>query len=159
MLVYLAGPITGLSYAGCTDWREEAITHLGKFGIQGLSPLRGKEYLQNEKSISDNYDEGLDGQSKLIATMSGQRGIYARDKFDCERADLVLVNMLGAQRVSIGTVMEIAWASGVGTPIVLVMEEQGNIHEHSMLREACAFRVDNLKDALHVTTAILAPRK
>ena len=154
MLVYLAGPITGLTYEGCTDWRQESIKYLGQFGIQGLSPLRGKEYLKNEVSISDNYDNH---EKKLYATMSGQRGIYARDKFDCERADLVLVNMLGAKRVSIGTVMEIAWASGVSTPVVLIMEAEGNIHEHSMLREACAFRVETLKDALHVVTAILAP--
>lgn len=151
---YLAGAITGLSYNGCTDWRQEAIAYLEKYGVQGLSPLRGKEYLKDETSISDNYDNH---EKKLYATMSGQRGIYARDKFDCERADLVLVNLLGAQRVSIGTVMEIAWAAGAKKPIVLVMEAEGNIHEHSMLREACAFRVETLAEALHVTTAILAP--
>lgn len=154
MLVYLAGPITGLSYDDCTDWRQTAIDHLKQFGIQGLSPLRGKEYLKHETSVSDNYDHS---ESALIAAMSGQRGIYFRDKFDCHRADIVLVNMLGAKRVSIGTVMEIAWAAGNNIPIVLIMENMGNVHEHSMLREACAFRVDNLNDALHVVTAILAP--
>lgn len=154
MLVYLAGPITGLSYGATTDWRQTCIDHLKFFGIQGLSPMRGKEYLSVSKSIDDNYN---DGETALVAVMSGQRGIYARDKFDCERADVVLVNMLGAQRVSIGTVMEIAWAAASNTPVVLVMEKEGNIHEHSMLREACAFRVENLDDALNVTTAILAP--
>lgn len=156
MLVYLAGPITGLSYEGCTDWRQKAIEHLGAFGIQGLSPLRGKEYLKHETDISDNYDHS---ETALIAAMSGQRGIYARDKFDCHRADIVLVNMLGAKRVSIGTVMEIAWAASNNIPVVLIMEAEGNIHEHSMLREACAFRVDNLDDGLHITVAILAPGK
>lgn len=154
MRVYLAGPITGLSYDGCTDWREHAIQHLDQFNIQGLSPLRGKTYLKNEKSISDNYNES---ENALIVAMSGQRGIYERDRFDCHRADLVLVNLLGAKRVSIGTVMEIAWAAQNNTPIVLVMEKEGNIHEHSMLREAVAFRVDNLEDALHIAVTILAP--
>lgn len=156
MLVYLAGPITGLSYQGCTDWRQKSIEHLGSFGIQGLSPLRGKEYLKHDTNISDNYDHS---ESTLIAAMSGQRGIYYRDKFDCERADIVLVNLLGAARVSIGTVMEIAWAAANNTPVVLVMETEGNVHEHSMLREASAFRVDNLDDALHIVTAILAPAR
>jgi nucleoside 2-deoxyribosyltransferase len=161
MKVYLAGPITGLSYSGCTDWREYAIAALDKNGIQGLSPLRGKEYLKDETSISDNYNDGVrsnESLGRLASVMSSQRGIYYRDKFDCERADFVIVNMLGAERVSIGTVMEIAWAAAAKTPIVLIMEKDGNIHEHSMLREACAFRVDNLDDALHVTTAVLAPR-
>lgn len=152
--VYLCGPITGLSYNGCTDWRQEAIEHLSQFGIQGLSPLRGKEYLKHETEISDSYDHS---ETSLIAAMSGQRGIYARDKFDCERADALIVNMLGAKKVSIGSVMEIAWAAAAKHPIILVMETEGNIHEHSMLKEACAFRVDNLDDALHIAVAMLAP--
>lgn len=147
MLVYLAGPITGLSYDNCVDWRNQAIEHFKDFGIKGISPLRGKSYLQNETSVADHYDENI---HPIAAAMSSQRGIYARDKFDCLRADIVLVNMLGAKRVSIGTVMEIAWAAQNNTPIVLVMEDQGNPHEHSMLREACAFRVNNLEDALHI---------
>jgi nucleoside 2-deoxyribosyltransferase len=156
MLVYLAGPITGLSYDDCVDWRQKAVDYLREFDIIGLSPLRGKEYLKHETNVSDNYDHS---ESALIAAMSGQRGIYYRDKFDCHRAGIVLVNMLGAKRVSIGTVMEIAWAAGNNIPVVLIMENEGNVHEHSMLREACAFRVDNLDDALHITVAILAPGK
>lgn len=162
MLVYLAGPITGLSYEGCTDWRQQAMDHLSQFGIQGLSPLRSKDYLLNETSISDNYNNGIRDNEKLsslASIMSSQRGIYARDRFDCFRADAVLVNMLGAKKVSIGTVMEIAWAAGKNTPVVLIMEKEGNIHEHSMLREACPFRVETLEDALFVVTALLAPSK
>lgn len=160
MKVYLAGPITGLSYEGCTDWRQQAMDHLKDFGIQGLSPLRSKDYLLNETSISDNYNDGVRDNEKLSAlasVMSSQRGIYARDRFDCFRADAVLVNMIGAKKVSIGTVMEIAWAAGNNTPVVLIMEKEGNVHEHSMLREACPFRVETLEDALFVVTALLAP--
>lgn len=148
-LVYLAGPITGLSYDGCTDWREKAINNLGDAGIDGLSPMRGKEYLKKYKTIGDSYENGVE------AVLSGQRGIFARDRNDCTRADLVLVNMLGAKKVSIGTVMEIAWANAHNTPIVLVMEDQGNIHEHAMLREACPFRVTSLNDALDLVKIIL----
>lgn len=161
MRVYLGGPITGLSYVGCTDWREDAIEALSKHNIQGLSPLRGKDYLANEKSISDNYNDGVrsnESLGRLASVMSSQRGIYARDFFDCHRADALIVNLLGAERVSIGTVMEIAWAASNQTPIILIMEKEGNIHEHSMLREACAFRVETLEDALHVCVATLAPK-
>src|SRR5271157_1829498 len=101
-LVYLAGPITGLTYQGCTDWRQKAMDYLAEYGIQGLSPLRAKDYLLNETSIADTYDDTI---------LSSQRGIFARDKFDCERSDVIFVNLLGAQRVSIGTVMEIGWAT------------------------------------------------
>lgn len=150
--VYLAGPITGLTYDGCVDWRQNAIEELAKHNIQGLSPMRAKEFLKNKATIEDTPD--LEDQ-----VLSSQRGIYGRDKFDCHRADLLIVNMLGAKKVSIGTVMEIAWAAAINTPIVLVMEEEGNIHQHMMLAEACPFRVTTLHDALRVTVAILAPQQ
>lgn len=145
-LVYLAGPITGLSFGSATDWREAARTYFDAHNINALSPLRGKSYLQQETNIKDSYED---------LPLSSQRGIYARDKFDCERADVVLVNLLGAQRVSIGTVMEIAWASGKNKPIVLVMEDAANLHDHAMVREAAAFRVNNFDDAFFIVNVLL----
>src|SRR5688572_5234242 len=124
--VYLAGPITGLSYGGCVEWRDYAIEELKKFNIKGLSPMRNKEYLKNEQNISHSYESSV---------MSCSRGIFTRDRFDCLTCDLILVNLLGATKVSIGTVMEIAWADSRKTPIILVIEKENNIHEHAMIRE------------------------
>jgi hypothetical protein len=62
--------------------------------------------------------------------------------------------MLGAETVSIGTVMEISWAWSFRNPIVLVMEKEGNIHEHAMIREACPFRVETLEEAIEVLAAL-----
>lgn len=147
--VYLAGPITGLSYNGCVDWRESVKAKFEDMGITGLSPMRHKDYLLNETTIADTHAD--------LSVMSSQRGIFARDEWDVRRCDIVLVNMLGAERVSIGTVMEIAWAWAYKVPVVLVMESQGNIHEHSMLREACPFRVDTLDEAVDIIGAMLTP--
>jgi hypothetical protein len=43
--VYLAGPITGLTYEGATEWRNVAAEKLDSDKIETLSPLRGKNYL------------------------------------------------------------------------------------------------------------------
>lgn len=40
-LLYLAGPITGLTYAECTDWRDWVRAQLPP-DIVGLSPMRGR---------------------------------------------------------------------------------------------------------------------
>lgn len=141
--VYLAGPITGLSYNGCTDWRTDTIARLNDINIVGLSPMRSKHYLADRTTIADCYD----------TVLSNQRGIFARDSWDCRRCDAVLVNLLGSERVSIGTVMEIAWASEHRKPIVLVMES-GNIHDHAMLREACPFIVSTLDDGIEIIAAL-----
>ena len=152
-LVYLAGPITGLTYGGATDWREYAKDRLWKVSggrIEGMSPMRHKENLQKEKRVLDCYESIL---------LSSQRGITARDKYDCIRSDALLVNMNGAEKVSIGTVLEIGWGSVGGyKPIVLVMDEQNhNVHDHAMIRETCPLRVNTLDEGIMTLYKVLIP--
>jgi hypothetical protein len=143
--VYLVGPITGLSYQGATDWREYAKNFLSNHGIAGLNPLRGKDYLKGEKDIADKYD---------LHVMSTSRGIMTRDYFDCMNAGVILANFIGAEKVSIGSAMEIAWGYNNHTPVIVCMED-GNPHDHSMIREATGYRVTSLEEGLHIATAIL----
>ena len=145
--VYLVGPITGLSFEGCTDWREFIKEQLAP-DIECYSPLRSKQYLLQETFVQDSYDDYV---------LSTQRGIYTRDMYDCRNRDLLLVNFLGAQKVSIGSVMEIAWGTAFNKPVVLVIEKKSNIHDHAMIREACPMRVETLEDAMFVTRALLLP--
>ena len=142
--LYLAGPITGCSYAGCTDWRKGFAAALDGYNIECLDPMRGKAYLAAEECIGNDY----------AMVLSCSRGIITRDRFDCTRCNLLVVNFLGAEKVSIGTVMEIAWADLYRIPIIIVMED-GNIHEHAMLSEACGFRVTTVNEALLIAKAIL----
>lgn len=149
-LIYLAGPISGLTYDGAVDWRntvKETLDDASKGQIQCLSPMRHKDYLLNESKIKDDYEQIL----------SSQRGITARDRFDATRCDLLFVNFLGAKKVSIGTVLEIAWADSQRIPIILVMEDENNPHEHSMVRELCPFRVNNLEEGIEIAYKILMP--
>lgn len=144
-LVYLAGPITGLTYEGASDWREWVAARFPAY-IVAVSPLRGKDYLPRGTALADHYEPAL----------STTKGITTRDRFDVMRADLILVNFLGATRVSIGTVMEIAWADMLRKPIVVAMEP-GNIHEHGMLKESSGFIVPSLEEAIEVIKAVLDP--
>jgi len=150
--VYLAGPITGLDYKGCTDWRQHAKTDLEAAGIKGLSPMRGKEYLaQINGPLSGTGEE-----YRHLGVLSLPRGIMTRDRFDATRCDVLLVNLLGAKDKSTGTIMEIAWADLCRTPIVCAIEKSGNPHEHMMIHEALGYRVPSLDEALHIVKAILA---
>ena len=155
---YLAGAITGESFAGATDWREYVKTNLNP-GIAGLSPLRAKDYLAQEKEIGDSYED-------FDMPLSSSRAIMTRDFFDCQNCDIVLANLLGTKKVSIGTVMEIAWAYAFNKPLILVIEpavsestgftaSEGNIHEHAMIREATGFRVDTIDKAIFIANAVL----
>jgi nucleoside 2-deoxyribosyltransferase len=161
--VYLAGPITGCTWGESEDWRDEIVRlafHSGRFtNVEFFSPLRGKEYLKDEAEIKDSYSQHQ---------MSTAKSIMLRDHHDVKTSDAVIVNLMGAKRVSIGTVMEVAWAYERRTPVIAIMEppvsqetgfeaSQGNIHEHSMLNEAIWWRVQNLQDALKCLRLLFNP--
>jgi nucleoside 2-deoxyribosyltransferase len=122
---------------------------LGAFGIDAFSPLRGKEYLAKAGPLEDQYHD--------LHALSSSKGIVERDHNDCMTRDMVLVNLLpGNDRVSIGTVMEIAWAYAYRKPSVVVLNP-GNIHTHAMLTECAGYVVETLDEAIFICKRILLP--
>ncbi len=110
--VYLAGPISGLSYEGATDWRDEARAALLLSGIDCFSPMRHKKSLAGERAIMHDYPQHV---------LSNQRAIMTRDRHDTFSADCVLMNLTGVPDVTVGTMMELAWADARRTPVVCVL--------------------------------------
>lgn len=152
--VYLAGPITGLTYDEGQDWRDVAKEALQRDCIDAYSPLRAKNYL---RAIGVLDSAGTPDSAYLgLNPMSEPKGIMTRDRFDCMKRDMVLANFLGAKQVSIGTCIELGWADAARVPIVAVMEED-NIHRHAMVNEAAGFIVPTLEGALEVIRAVLLP--
>jgi len=148
-LVYLAGPIDGLGYEECTNWREDTIGKLSKDGITGLSPMRTKEFLKGHPKLVDGGYEHV---------LTSDSGITTRDMWDVRRSDAVLFNLLDSKKVSIGTMIEYGWASAFNKPIVTVMEdresERMNVHEHLMIRRLSGYRVETLEEGLDVVRAL-----
>jgi nucleoside 2-deoxyribosyltransferase len=152
--VYLAGPITGLTYDEGNDWRVAVQAELQAVGIIGWSPLRAKHFLR-EIGVLDaagTPDSAYIGLNPL----SEPKGIMTRDRFDTTRSDMVLMNLVGATRVSIGTMIEAGWADAARVPLVVAMEED-NVHRHAMLNEAAGFIVPTLEEAVAVVKAVLIP--
>lgn len=150
--VYLAGPITGCSFGECTDWRDYVRRELAAVGIDGLSPMRAKEYLAALTSISGHGKEYAH-----MGVLSTPRAVMTRDRFDTQRCDVVFMNLLGAKAVSIGTMIELGWADSVRTPIVCAIEPSGNPHEHMMVNEGIGFRVASVEEGLYILKSILLP--
>lgn len=144
--IYLAGPITGITFGEATDWREDAKRFLDSPTVRTFSPLRGKDYLKDKGELhSGTYD----------GTLTSQKGIMGRDYFDCTSSTVVIFNFLGAKKASIGTAMELAWCYQKQIPTVVIMEKEGNIHDHVMVREAITYRVETLGEAVAVTKMLL----
>jgi len=141
MKIYLAGPMTGLSRREANDWRLLVSDRLRFCTI--LSPMRAKEFLNEE-------DSGELNQHPLTAP----KGIVSRDFFDVGQADILIVNLLGAKRVSIGTMFEMAWAFQNKTPMVLIIESE-NIHRHPFPLEVANFTVATVEDAIDLVLRIV----
>jgi nucleoside 2-deoxyribosyltransferase len=146
--LYLAGPIAGLDYEGCTDWRK-VVTHSLFQKMECYSPMRGKSFLMG-KGV-------LHGGDYPDHVLSSKKGIMGRDFNDVKRADALLVNLLNPPAVSIGTVMEIGWAYCMQKPVVMIMEKNGNIHDHLMVNECCTYRTDDLEEAIALCELLLLP--
>jgi nucleoside 2-deoxyribosyltransferase len=146
MKIYLAGPIAHLTYDEAQGWRNEAIAYLAEFGIKGISPLRGKEFLREVGKIGiDTFNEAL----------ASDEGIVTRDRYDVRTSDLMLVNLLGAKQVSSGTPAEYGWADAFGTPVITVIEREGSPYDHPFIRGLSGYRVETLEEGLDLCRVIL----
>ena len=144
-LVYLAGPIAGQSYTESVWWREYASSKFPPH-IIGVSPMRGQKFRGAPVLRTDPYARAL----------TSPKGITHRDRMDVMRADLVLMNLTGTTEISLGTVMEAAWADAFRKPLVIAMEES-NPHRHPMLCEVAGFIVPTIDEAIAVAIAVLSP--
>lgn len=157
--VYLSGPISGCIFRQCTSWRNYVTKELEKspYLFKCFSPLRGKEMLHKigvieDKSVQSGNFTGMD---KLKTT---DQFIMTRDFYDTINCDAVFVNLLRTTRVSIGTVMEIAWAFERRKPIILCMELE-NIHDHPMIRASSPYIVPDLDSGIALLGLIFAKGK
>jgi nucleoside 2-deoxyribosyltransferase len=107
--------------------------------------MRGKDYLLNAGVLHSGTYDGV---------LTTGKAIMRRDFFDCTRSTAVLVNLLGAERISMGTVMEMGWCYQAQIPTVVVMEKN-NIHRHVMVDEACTYVVESLEEAIQTMKVLL----
>ena len=136
--IYLAGPITGQTGEGVVSRYEEKIAILSDFGYVVYHPMLGKMSLRTEAEFkSGGYDHPI----------ANDHAIFERDHWMVSLVDVVLADLsTSGGRISIGTMMELAWASHLGKHVVLVMPH-GNIHDHAFVRQAATIRFGDLEEA------------
>lgn len=143
-IVYLAGPIKGLTYDQATFWRTYARKDLAACGIDTIDPV--------EMSLATQV--GPLGCS-ADGVMSSQKAIVTKDRHHVGRANAMLAYLHGSTRVSIGTMVEFGWADARRIPIVTVMEP-GNPHDHSFVREMSGWIVEDLEVGLGIINALFS---
>jgi nucleoside 2-deoxyribosyltransferase len=145
--VYLCGQITGLSYeAARYGWREQVCKAVSGTNICAISPMRAKDSLSQVNELSCWGDPA--------SVLSCPKGLTTRDRYDVERSDIIFANLLGMDRVSVGSMIEFGWADAMRIPILCVMEED-NPHQHAMVLDVVGWQCHTLEEGIAVMKAVL----
>lgn len=152
--VYLSGPITGLDYTNARyGWRQDFADSLDE-PIEVLSPMRHEGHLAEMKTpMTREALKAFEKEKNHI--FSHPRMIVSKDMLDIEQSDLVVVNLLGASKVSQGTVWEMGYAKGKGKQIVVITDKD-NVHTSPFITESANVIVDNVDDAVMIVNSLLS---
>lgn len=139
MKIYLAGPISGKGYDEVVTQYKEKTKYLKEWGYDVLCPMTGKSYLRNEVEFrSAGYDQ---------FPVSSNHAIFERDKWMVSNCDIVLADLSNSgERVSIGTMMELAWASMLGKHTIIILPKE-NIHRHAFVLESGDIIFETIEEA------------
>lgn len=155
--VYLCGPISGLTKGDAIAWREEAEKRLlNVYDVDGswvrerdtlvhvLSPMRFKTKLPAGRLPPEGF--------KDLGPLYTNRGIFGRDRNDVRTSDVVLAYFAGAERVSIGSMIELGWADAWNIPVVAVVDKY---HDHVFVKQIATALCKDLDEAVESVLSIL----
>lgn len=146
MLVYIAGPLTGMNGKESLDHFNHIAGLVRGVGHEVVHPLMGKNYLMNERVLKAGGYE---------YPPSTDRAIFGRDKWCCFKADLILADLSRASRVSIGTTFEIAWgASQNDTMVWTVGMTDGHCMDHAFVHEATDIKFNTIEEAIALLSSM-----
>ena len=139
MKIYLAHPISGLSYSEVVGYYRSLSNFLScGQGWEVFCPMTAKGHLRNEIEFKVyGYDDN---------PTSTNRAIVARDHWMVSQADVVHVDLQGSGQVSIGCISELAWAFHMRKHVVLVMGKD-NVHRHAFTLEMADIIFPTLSDS------------
>lgn len=127
LTIYCARPMSGRTRDEIIVYYKRVGARLSDAGFKVFTPVYGKGYLRNLVSTA-----ALDRRAPVVT----DRALKQRDQWMVRNSDVIFVNLIGATQVSIGSVMELAWADVFGVHSVLVLDKS-DIHRHPIVLE-CA---------------------
>ena len=159
-LVYLSGPIEGMTFGDATGWREAAKARLALHGIEVLDPMRGVSTPDDDEHVERWFVDPAkrDGVSETARCR--------HDVLQC--ADAMIANFSPGEpgRPFVGSLIEIGWADTVKVPIVLITggsaapasKDIAQIVKRIILQHTVRAIVGNLNDAIAVVVPLLQDR-
>lgn len=148
--VYLSGPIQGLTYKDARyGWRKE-FTDMLDPEIVVLSPMR------HEGHLAELNDQPIEIGRLPKNMFSRPKMIVAKDYLDIDESTIVVINLLGATKISQGTIAEVGYATAKGKTIIVIREPEGNIHNTPFISEAASAVVGSCWEAAQLVNSLLS---
>lgn len=145
--IYLAGPIGGLNKGEANNWRDDTIVSLANMGMRGISPLRCEPLIGERYNVTGYLDPKF----------GTDRAIASKNLLDVQSCDLTLCHfpqdLTDAYGVSLGTVVELAWAKALNKPTILVSTHE-RLTKHPVIGACAGWILPTLDDALEVIEGI-----
>lgn len=139
--VYLAGPMTGLTYKQALEWRRKASELLQEHGYKTLSPMRG--HMKGPGAVIDGLEEA---ETSVGLTA---KALKNRDKIDVKRSAALLVYFGGKEgSPSLGTAIEFGWADDEDIPIIVIGHPENPNIRHFLMQELITIVVPTLEDGV-----------
>ncbi len=138
MKIYIASPISGLTSEEVFNYYDDTERKLRQFGFKTQSPMTAKNYLRGEMLMNPS------GYEQPAST---GHSIYKRDKWMLKNSDVVFVNLLNSDVISIGCMFELAWADMLGKHVVVVCDGK-KPYDHAFINGAADVVFTSLDDAL-----------
>lgn len=140
--VYCAHPISGLKWDEVVNYYNTIKTKLTEIGFHVFQPMTGKGEMRTQ--VSERFKPA---GFNAVNPMCTNHAIFERDKWMVQNCDVLYLDLKGCQGISIGCMMELAWASWAGKYTVVVMDEVG-IHKHAFVLEAADIVFEDEERAL-----------
>jgi len=170
MYCYLAGYMSGEKLKECTEWRKRIRDHYckwekienelfypGKILSDGksISPrtMKSKEYLAFPIAFLDPFNgkEINTIDKKGLTSSFPPNAIVHSDYMSVKKADIIVANLdiFGADRPSIGTHWELAWAWMMQKPFILIVPEgKKEIYSKHPFTSQSSWIVENVEELL-----------
>src|SRR5258708_5454644 len=124
---------------------------LAGIGIMGISPLRC------EPLIGERYGTGYNDPR-----FGTPRAIASKNFMDVQRCDMTLCyfpeDLTEAYGVSLGTVVELAWAKALSKPTILISKHP-KVIKHPVLDACAGWKLDDLDTAFEVISGVYTDYK
>lgn len=142
--IYTAGPISGHNGNDVLDYFQGTKKKLEEAGFKVLQPMQGKEAMRTEIEFrAEGYKD---------IKITSNHAIYTRDQWMVRQSDIIYVNLMNSgERVSIGSMMEMAWASILGKYVIASIPKE-NVHRHAFVLEAASVVFDSHEEAMDYLT-------